>query len=280
MADIAGARLVEGIKADDHVDIGDAFGKRAHGAQIMILQPILDVLSLDYRAGGEIGTGKEQRPHDAIGRHSVIAAPAHHRIAVLPPAKAMVVARLHQISGIGSMKAREVQPSCFERPARRAIAARHSAPYILVKIDKDVQAMPASAAADLGKIIEIGFVIRPRRGVSDCFPRRQQPQAVEAPVRDPGKVAIDLGQRRWPPDEADIAVVGKIGRPPGLAIGREWHLAVTAQVDAAQDDLPAGAVSKTSAIDGDCIPVGHRLAPAFCSNPASNGNAAAAQACG
>ncbi len=76
-------------------------------------------------------------------------------------------------------------------------------------------------------------------------------------MRDAGEVNVDLVERCRAADEADRAVVGKIGLQVCVAVGRIGHLAVAAQVEAAQDHVAALAVDEPGTVDCD-PPVCHQ----------------------
>lgn len=71
----------------------------------------------------------------------------------------MIVTRLHHVRRVARGEFGKVETGRFERPTRSTVAARHLAPHVLVKVDEDVQSMRGGAAANLGEIVEIFFVV-------------------------------------------------------------------------------------------------------------------------
>jgi len=248
-ADIAAAGFVERVETYDIRQMADMPGNRADAAEIMILQVILNVAAIDREVGREIPAGKEQRPHDAVDGEAIILRPAHHRIAIrLAAAASEIVFVLHHMGGAGFVEAREVEPHLLEEPCGRAVAARHAAPCVLVEVDEDIMAMFAGLGADGCEIVEIGFVEEARAGMFDGFPCRQQADAVETPMGEAAEMLVRFIERKGPPDEGNRTVIGKIRRMVRPAAGVR-HLAVAAEIDAAQDDLTPVLVDEPISLD-------------------------------
>jgi hypothetical protein len=190
----------------------------------------------------------------------------------------MIVAILHDMGRVRCIETREVEAGRLERPARGAIAAGHPAPHVLMEIDEDGEAVSACPPTDFGIVVQIAFVVPAWSGVLDGLPRREQPEAIEAPMREADEMRVDFVERRRPADEADDPMVREVGRQMAMAIGRERHLAVAAEIYAAQDDLAALIIPETGTFDRDGVP-SHGRSPLRI-RPASSGNDAAAHACG
>jgi len=153
------------------------------------------------------------------------------------------------MGGAGGVELREVEADRLEEPGRRAVAAGHAAPDVLMEIDEDIHAVIVGHVAERGEIVEIGRVVFPRTFMLDRFPGRQQSQAVEAPGLQAAEMLMRLGERKGTADEGDGPVIGKIARNVGVAVRREGHLAVAAEIDAAQDMRPAVLALEPLALD-------------------------------
>ena len=108
-------------------------------------------------------------------------------------------------------------------------------------------------------VIEIGLVMLAGSRMLDGLPSREQAHAVEAPMLQASEMFVRLGERKRPADEGNRAVVGKIGRMFGAAV-RPWHFAIAAEIDAAQNDAPAGLVDKPTTLHVQFL----HGAPRFC----------------
>src|SRR5579872_2872930 len=146
---------------------------------------------------------------------------------------------LHHVRALRLRELAIVDSHFVEQPARRAVSARHAARYVLMKIDEDVKAVVTGHPAQFGKVIEVRGVVVAWSAMLDRLPRRQHPQAVESPRAQAREMFVRRRERKRPPDERDVAMVGKVGREISASIGI-WDLAVAAEIDTAQNDAATG----------------------------------------
>src|SRR5579872_2375163 len=105
---------------------------------------------------------------------------------------------LHHVRALRLRELAIVDSHFVEQPARRAVSARHAAPYVLMKIDEDVKAVVTGHPAQFGKVIEVRGVVVAWSAMLDRLPRRQHPQAVESPraqAREIGRAQSELQSR-------------------------------------------------------------------------------------
>src|SRR3546814_11748917 len=90
---------------------------------------------------------KEHLPHGGVGGIAVVLRPGHGAVTVLATAAREIIFVLHDVSGTGFMKFREVEADRFEGPARCAVAACHAAPDVLMEIDEGIHAVEIGRAS-------------------------------------------------------------------------------------------------------------------------------------
>ncbi len=127
---------------------------------------------------------------------------------------------------------------------------------------------PCSPAqrAELCEIIEIGFVINAGAFVFDRFPCRQQAQRIEAPMGKACEMFVCFGERERASDEGDIAMIAKVRREIGAAV-RIGHLAIAAEIDAAQDHAAARPVGEPASFDIQPVETASHCATSHCEGP-------------
>lgn len=141
-------RFVERIETDHVGHTAHAPRDLALRAKIMLLHVVLNIESVDEEARREIATGEKQGPHDAVGRTARILRPAHRRVAIfLASAARVVIQMLHDVRAFGLGEFAIVDSDFVEHPARRAVAARHPAPDVLMKIHENIKSVVAGHSA-------------------------------------------------------------------------------------------------------------------------------------
>ncbi len=136
-------------------------------------------------------------------------------------------------AGLGELG--DVQPGGFQRPTRRAVAAREPAPHILVRID--VQRKPALARFfhDGADVLNVILVILARAGMFDCFPGDKEPQEIKPPRPQAAQMLVRFFEREGPADKGNRPMIEKSLAAVGCAAWSEGNLRAAAEVDAAQD---------------------------------------------
>ena len=159
----------------------------------MRLQIVADRQAVDHEVRGDVLAAPKQCPHDGIGGHAVVANPTHGRVGRLCITAVLVVkAVLHHMRGICGVKAGKVQPDSFKRPARGAVTAAHTRPHVLVKINKNIQAILASKAADSLQMVQVGRVVLPGARMLHGLPGREQAQTIKAPGLDAAEMLVGI----------------------------------------------------------------------------------------
>ena len=239
LANKACARFIQCVKADHIGQILNPFRNLYQTARIMVLQIVLHILTINDHIGREVAAREEQRPHNAVGRQTIVLRPGHGGVIVFLTATAgIVIFVLHDMGSTCLMEFCEVEPDLLEDPGRRTIAPGHAAPNILMKVYKDIETIFPCPTAELCIIVKIGRVIIARASMLDSFPGGQQPQTVKSPRGKPREMFVGFFHREWPTDKGHSAMIGEICRMVGAAIG-VGHFAITAEIDAAQNGFAA-----------------------------------------
>src|SRR5690242_18187063 len=136
-------------------------------------------------------------------------------------------------SSAGCAKVGYIETHRLQRPAGRAIAAAKATPYILMRIDKEGDAMFPCFLRDLVDIVKIVLVIKTRPRMFNRLPGDEQAHKGEAPRAQAREMLVRLAQRKRSPHKRDAPVIEEVLTNIRCAIRRKGNLAAPSQIDAA-----------------------------------------------
>ncbi len=225
LTDKAGARLVQRIVPDDVGEIAELAGHGLHGTQVVALEELLGRLPLDAHLRGQVVPGEKEGPHGAGRQPDVVGEPRHLRV--------LIALRPMQEGRAAFGQVRQVKAHGLQGPARRAIAAGEAAPHVLVKVNKDLDAVVGGPAHHLVQVVQVRLIVAAGAGVLHGLPGGEEAQEGEAPGAEPGIVLGGLVQGEGPADEGDVAVVVHAFGDVSGAVGGIGHFGTAAQIRAA-----------------------------------------------
>jgi hypothetical protein len=85
--------------------------------------------------------------------------------------------------------------------------------------------------------------------MANRLPRREQAKAIETPMDDTAKMPVRILQRERTPDKTAAAMIAEIGRNMRLSVWSEGDFAVSAQIDAPQQDIAPSFIREAVAFD-------------------------------
>ena len=239
--DEAGARLVEAVEADDVGIAREPLGYFRHRRDIVALEEILQRNPGSRDAVGAVAHGSDARrkgvpreehgPHGGAGEPVVVGEPGHPRVR---GAQLLV-----EVGRAGVEEPFRSEAGGLEGPHRGAVAARPSAPGVLVRIDEEGKAVLAGLGGEALEVIQVFLVVNARAVMLDGFPRHEEAVELEAPTLEPREVSVGLLEREGPADEGDAPSLIEAFFTARVAVRPGRHLAVPAEVRAAQQEAPA-----------------------------------------
>jgi hypothetical protein len=107
----------------------------------------------------------------------------------------------------GLVQAGEVESRGLQGPARRAVPARETAPYILMRIDADRHAECVRLPDHGTKVLQVLLVIDAGTGMLHGLPWHEEAQERESPLVQPGEMLVSLIEREGAADERDSTMI-------------------------------------------------------------------------
>jgi hypothetical protein len=266
--------FVEVIPPDDALveqvsRVADMLCKLAISGQEVILEPVLDVLSVDDALWRIVAAGPEERVERLHSQAGVVCGPDHGgevggiwpcRVGPLWLEDSSVccgeVARVEATGDQGPVRrtappreAGELENSVRKEPSSQK--ERKNAYEVLVRIHIDTKAIFLDLAEESDCVVEIGGVVDTRTLVLDGLPDGDIAQSCVPPFSEAGKVDVSLSvvEIEHPPDEAQLAALRRFPEPAELLEGlSNGRLCRGCQVRATEQQGPAAVVAKISSI--------------------------------
>jgi len=143
---------------------------------------------------------------------------------------------LMQKGSASLMQINQIESGHFQSPAGRTIPPAKTAPYVLVRVDDDLESIFTCLGQYSRHIVKVLLIILPWAGVFDRLPSNEKAQAIETPDTQAVKVFGSGGPWKRATDERNVAMIEEPIAQVGGAIGEARHFAAATQIDAAQKD--------------------------------------------
>ena len=184
-ANVAGAGLVHAVPAqhalvEQVARIAQRIREHTDGAQVVVLQPVLDVFPVNVAARRKGAATEEERKQRCNCHALVVRVPDHlgQLLGVRPLGRGPVPVE-HR--GARDVQVARVHAAGGERPERRARAARKAREEVLVRVHHHAEAVCLAATDHSHRVLEELDVVLAGPGVLDRLPGEDIAQVVEAP---------------------------------------------------------------------------------------------------
>ena len=156
---------------------------------------------------------------------------------------------MHDSRGAG-IQIVQIEAGQFERPAGCAITSGETAPYILMRVDEQVEPVFSGFSHHARQVIQVLLIVNPGTLVFDRFPGDQESQEVESPRLQTLEMFIRFLQREGSSDEGHLLVIEESFAIVGCPVWHGRHFGTATQVDTAQHGGSSAGVDESGSGNG------------------------------